>query len=131
MDYPSIIAAALAGFAFRAVWYGALSRLWIAASGVPVGDDGAPKNAKSPMPYLTSFFCILLVSGMMSYGFAISKTETVGKGLVYGLGVGAFFITPWIVLNNGYPMRPWRLSAIDGGYATLGCGAIGTVLALF
>ena len=48
-----------------------------------------------------------------------------------GLGVGAFFITPWIAMNYAYSMRNPRLIAIDGGYAILGCGVIGLVLGLF
>ena len=48
-----------------------------------------------------------------------------------GLGVGLFFISPWIMINNGYAGRPFRLTLIDGGYATFGCAIIGLVLMLF
>ena len=46
-------------------------------------------------------------------------------------GIGLFFISPWIMINNGYGGRPFKLTLIDGGYATLGCAAIGLVLGLF
>lgn len=48
-----------------------------------------------------------------------------------GLGVGAFFIARWLAMDYACSMRPWRLTQIDGGYAIMGCGAIGLVLGLF
>ncbi len=45
--------------------------------------------------------------------------------------MGLFIASPWIMLNNAFGGRPFRLTLIDGGYATLGCGLIGIVLTLF
>ena len=126
----AVIMAAVAAFAFGAMWYGLLSSPWMAASGVATGPDGRPRNASSPVPYLISFVAMLLVAGMMRHIFAMSGIATFGGGLVSGLGIGAFFVAPWIALNNGYAGRPLALTAIDGGYATIGCGIIGSVIAL-
>ena len=130
MGILAVLAAAVATFVFGAIYYMVLSKPWMAASGVPVGDDGNPVNSSSPLPYIVSLVMILLVAGMMRHTFALSGIDTVGKGLVSGLGIGAFFITPWIFVNVGYSARPWALALIDGGYATLGCGIMGTVLLL-
>ena len=115
---------------FGAVWYMALSKPWMEASGVPVGEDGKPVNSSSPVPYVISLICVVIVAGMMRHSFATAGIGTFGKGLVSGLGIGLFFITPWIVLNNTYSIRPFRLALIDGGYATFGCAIIGAILAL-
>lgn len=131
MGLLAVILAAIGGFAIGAVWYGVLAGPWKEASGVPLGEDGNPRNAKSPIPYVTSFLCIVLVAGMMRHTFATSGIETVGKGLITGLGVGAFFISPWIWLTNGYTMRPARLSMIDSGYAILASAVVGIILTLF
>ncbi len=131
MGILAVILAAVGGFAIGAVYYGVLSGPWKEASAVPVGEDGNPLNAKSPVPYVTSFVCILLVAGMMRHTFATAGIDTIGKGLMTGIGVGAFFISPWIWLTNGYTMRPAKLSAIDSGYAILACAVIGIVLTLF
>ena len=131
MGYIAVLAAAAASFVFGAIYYGVLSKPWVAASGVPVGEDGKPLNASNPVPYIVSFICILLVAGMMRHTFALSGIDTVGKGLISGLGVGLFFIAPWIFINTGYSARPWRLAVIDSGYA-IATGAIcGLVLTLF
>ncbi len=131
MELINIVAAAFAGFALGAVWYGVLAEPWMQASGVARGEDGKPAGGMSPKVFLISFVIQLIVAGMMRHIFSLSGIETIDKGLISGLGVGLFFISPWIVLNNMYCMRPVKLMAIDSGYATLACGAIGLVLTLF
>lgn len=129
MGFIAVIVATIAGFAVGAAYYMALSKPWMEASGVDVGPDGKPVN-DGPTPYIVSFIMILLVAGMMRHTFALSGIETVGKGLLSGLGIGAFFIAPWIFINTGYSNRPWKLAVIDSGYAILAAGVIGTVLTL-
>lgn len=131
MGILSVIIAAVAAFAAGAAYYMILSKPWMEASGVPVGEDGQPVNSSNPVPYIVSFLMIMLVAGMMRHTFALSGIDTVGKGLISGLGVGAFFIAPWIFINTGYSDRPWKLAVIDSGYAILSGGIIGTVLTLF
>ncbi len=130
MGLLAVTVAAIAAFIFGAVWYGVLSEPWKAASGVPLGEDGNPINAKSPVPYVTSFVCIILVAGMMRHSFATAGIDTFGKGILSGAGIGLFFITPWLALTNGYNARPMKLTLIDGGYATFGCAIAGGVLML-
>lgn len=131
MGLVSVIVAAIAAFAFGAGYYGALAKPWMEAAGIETGPDGKPVDAGSPTPYIVSFICIILVAGMMRHTFALSGIETFGKGLQSGLGVGLFFITPWIFINTGYSNRPWKLAVIDGGYATAAATIIGGVLTLF
>ncbi|PHQ85367.1 MAG: hypothetical protein COB65_03275 [Thalassobium sp.] len=130
MGYLSVIVAAIAGFAFGAVWYMTLSKPWMEASGIKVGNDGRPEGG-SPVPFILAFVAMLLVAGMMRHAFALADITTLGKGLVSGLGIGLFFISPWIMINNAYGMRPFKLTVIDAGYATFGCAIMGAVLMLF
>ena len=130
MGILTVILSALGAFVAGAVWYGALSRPWMEAANVPRGPDGRPANAGSPAPYAVSFLCVLLVTGMMRHVFALSGIDTPGGGFVSGLGVGAFFIAPWLFLNAAYEMRAYRLAAINAGYAILGCSVAGLLLVL-
>ena len=130
MGFLAVIVAAIAGFAFGAVWYMTLSKPWMEASGIKVGNDGRPEGG-SPLPFVLSFIAMLLVAGMMRHTFALAEITTLGKGLVSGLGIGLFFISPWIMINNAYGMRPFKLTVIDAGYATFGCAIMGAVLMLF
>ncbi|MEL6570462.1 MAG: DUF1761 domain-containing protein [Pseudomonadota bacterium] len=129
MGLLAVIVAAVAGFAFGAAWYMALSKPWVEAANIEVDEKGQPVN-DNPLPYIMAGFAMLLVAGMMRHTFALSGIDTFGKGLVSGLGIGLFFISPWIMINNAYGDRPFKLTLIDGGYATFGCAIMGAVLTL-
>lgn len=130
MGIVSVLIAALAGFAIGAVWYMTLAKQWVAASGITVDENGRPEGS-SPTPFVISGICMLLVAGMMRHMFAMAGIDGAAKGLVSGIGIGLFFIAPWIAMNIAYAMRPRALAIIDGGYAVVGCGVIGLVLGIF
>lgn len=130
MGLLSVIVAAAAAWVFGAAYYMALAKPWIEASGVAVDQAGRPAGGRSALPFILSALCMILVAGMMRHIFSMSGIATVGSGLVAGLGIGLFFIAPWVMINNAYAMRPFRLTVIDGGYAVLGCAIIGAVLLL-
>jgi len=130
MELISVIVAAAAGFGFGAIWYMALAKPWTKAAGIEVDENGKPLNT-STAPYIMAAIAMVLVAGMMRHVFALAGIDTFGKGLISGLGIGLFFISPWIMINNGYGGRTFKLTIIDGGYATFGCAIIGAVLMLF
>lgn len=130
MGFLSVIVAAFAGFAFGAIWYMTLSKPWMKAAQIPMTADGKPDGNGSPLPFVLSGVAMLLVAGMMRHVFALSGIDSFGEGLLSGLGIGLFFISPWIMINNAYGMRPFQLTVIDSGYATFGCAIIGAVLTL-
>lgn len=131
MEILNVLAATVAAYAFGAVWYIALSKQWVAAVGIPVDAQGKPQGDGDPMPMVIGFVCILLVAGMMRHVFQMMAMDSIGDGLMGGFGIGAFFITPWLLMSYTYGARPLRLSLIDGTYAIVGCTIIGVVLTLF
>ncbi|MBV0913483.1 DUF1761 domain-containing protein [Anianabacter salinae] len=131
MGFVAVLVAALGGFAMGAVWYMTFAKPWMKAAGIPMDANGKPQGNGSPMPFVVSGVAMILVAGMMRHVFATSGIETPVAGFVSGLGVGAFFITPWVAMNYAYAMRPARLTVIDGGYSILGPGIIGLILGLF
>jgi hypothetical protein len=130
MGLLSVIAAAVVSFVAGAVWYMALSKPWVEAVGLELDEDGRPKGGQSPMLFAFTFVMQLIVAGMMRHVFSLSGIDSLGAGLLAGIGVGLFFITPWIGINNAYGNRPAKLTIIDGGYATLACAIMGCVLVL-
>lgn len=131
MELLSVIGAALGAFVLGSVWYMVLADPWMRASGVPRDADGRPEGGMNLSIFGASFVLQLIVAGMMRHIFALSGIDSVGEGVVAGLGVGLFFISPWIAINNMYAMRSPRLSLIDGGYATVACAVMGLILTLF
>lgn len=132
MEFLNVLVAGLASFMFGAVWYSALSKPWIEASGVAVdASSGKPANASNPAPYIIGVVSSILVAGMMRHVFATASVDSLWEAAVSGFGIGAFLATPWLATNYGFAGRPAKLLVIDGGYATIGCTIIGIVLQLF
>ena len=131
MEYLNVIAAAIASYLLGAVWYMVWSRQWMEAAGIEADENGRPKSGMGPVTYLLAFLAALMVAGMMRHIFAQAGITGVAKGGLSGLGMGLFIASPWIMLNNAFGGRPFRLTVIDGGYATFGCALIGIVLSLF
>ena len=132
MEVLNILAAAVASYGFGAVWYMVLAKRWMEASGVEIdATTGKPANASDPVPYVTAFVASVLVAGLMRHMFESAAILSVGKGLITGLGIGLFLVSPWIATFYGFANRPRALVLIDSGYATIGCGLMGVVLTLF
>ena len=131
MEFLNVIAAAVGAFAFGAVWYISIGKAWAKAVGVPLDAAGKPQGNGSPMPFVVGIVAMVIVAGMMRHVFAETGIVTLGAGIVSGLGVGAFLITPWVAMNYAFAMRPAALSVIDGVNAVVGCAIMGAILTLF
>lgn len=131
MGIISVLVAAVASFAFGAVWYMTLAKPWMAAAGVECDENGKPVNGANPVPFIIGGICMILVAGMMRHIFAMAGIDGFGTGLIAGAGIGLFFITPWVAMNYAYAARPRNLTFIDGAYSIIGPTIIGAVLGLF
>jgi Protein of unknown function (DUF1761) len=131
MEYLNVIAAAAGAFAFSAVWYTSMSKVWILAAGIPLDAQGKPMGNGSAMPFVIGIIANLLVAGMMRHVFQMGGIDTLGEGVLSGFGIGAFFITPWVTMNYGFSNRKPALAVIDGINAVVGCTIMGAVLTLF
>jgi hypothetical protein len=127
MEILNVIAAAIAAFAFGAVWYIALARPWQAAAGVTEEQT----RAAGPTPFVIGIVAMILVAGMMQHVLATSGVTTVGGGAVAGLGLGAFVVLPWVAMNYAFSLRKPALTLVDGVNCTIGCGIMGAVLTAF
>lgn len=130
MEFANVAVAAAASWVFGAVWYMTLARPWMAAAQITLNEDGRPAN-QSPLPFILSAVAMVLVAGMMRHIIEQASIDTLLKGIMVGGGIGLFMISPWIMINNAYGNRPFNLTLIDGGYATIGCAIIGAILVLF
>jgi hypothetical protein len=127
VEFVNVIAAALAAFAFGAVWYIAMAKPWMAASGV----TEEQQKAGGPMPFVVGLVAMLLVAGMMRHALGTAGVVTVTDGAIAGFGIGAFLITPWVAMNYAFSMRKPALTVIDGVNSIVGCTIMGAVLNAF
>lgn len=131
IDILNIITAAVACYVFGGAWYMALSRPWVKAAGIETTAEGKPANPAGPIVHVMAFVAALLVAGVMDHVFMRAGIDSLMGGLMVGAGLGLFVASPWTMVNNGFAGRPFRLTLIDGGYATFGCIVIALVLVAF
>ncbi|MEO1197495.1 MAG: DUF1761 domain-containing protein [Pseudomonadota bacterium] len=127
MGILSVIAAAAGAWIFGAIWYGVVAKQWMAAAGL----TEETINRQNYVAFAGSFLCAILVAGMSRHIFQTAGIDTVIAGAVTGFGLWLFIATPWLATNYMFAQRPFRLTVIDGLYATVGCTVIGAVLTLF
>lgn len=128
MEILSVAIAAVATFGFGAVWYISLSKPWLEAAEIRLGPDGKPANSSDKMPFVIGLVGMVLAAGMMRYMFWMAGIDSLGKGLLSGLGIGAFTIMPWVAMNYAFGQRRTKLIVIDGGNVVIGSGIMGAVL---
>lgn len=136
MEVLNVIVAALAAFAFGAVWYMGLSKSWIAAAELSLDARGRPTRpdhagGSTVLPFVIGLLAMVLVAGMMRHLLGTSGVTTVTGGAIVGFGVGAFFVLPWVAMNYAFAMRKPALTVIDGVNAVVGCTIMGAVLNTF
>jgi hypothetical protein len=131
MDIVNVLAAAVAAFAFGAVWYMTMAKPWMAAAEIKLGPDGKPANASDKIPFVIGIVAMIVAAGMMRHVFASSGIVSIGGGIVAGLGIGAFSVLPWVAMNYAFGQRKGMLTVIDGVNIIVGCGIMGLVLNLF
>ena len=127
MGWVAVIVAAVAAYAFGAIWYMMLGRRWMAAAGVTEEDT---RNA-GPVPYVVSFLMALVVAGTIRHILAAGGIHGAWGGAVTGFGLGLFVAAPWVVNNVMFSNRDRSLIWMDGAYPVIGCTLIGVVLGLF
>jgi len=130
MEILSVLVAAIATFAFGAVWYISLSKPWMEAAEIKLGPDGKPANAADKMPFVIGLIGMVLAAGMMRHVFGMAGIAGFSKGLVAGLGIGAFTIMPWVAMNYAFGQRKMKLTVIDGGTVVIGSAIMGAVLGI-
>lgn len=128
MQLVAVLLAAAAGFGSGAAWYMLNGKRWMAAVG---RSEDELKADRSPLPFAIGALASLLTAGLMRHVFAGAEVSGIGEGLLGGLGIGLFFVAPWIMTNYAFAGRPRTLWWIDAGHVTLACSAIGLVLGVF
>ena len=113
ISYLATVAAALASFAFGALWYGLLSRQWMAALG-----PGAASAKLTLGPMVISFIAELIMAIVLAgvIGHLGPGAVSVKNGVISGAFIWAGFVATTLVVNNAYAERKLMLSVIDAGH---------------
>ena len=132
LNFVSVLAAAIAGWLFGAVWYTALSKPWIAVQGWRGrGDMPGKTGAAAAAPFIISFVAELIMATML---FGI--IHHVGEVNVRRARFSAFliwlgFVATTTTVNYAFPARPPMLTVIDASHWLGVLLVMGLVIGLF
>ena len=110
LDLIAIVVAAVAAFAFGAVFYTALGKHWMDAADLT--EDSVKK--RSAVPFITSFVGLLIMGFVLSWHFGrqgsdVSAAVALHSSLVLWLG----FIVTTMATNNAFRQSKAKLTVID------------------
>lgn len=111
--------AAVASFIFGGVWYGLLSKPWMAAaklSEAQIKGTGGP----SPVPFVITFiaqtFMAWMLAGLILHMAKAGLPATLKNGMITSFFVWAGFVATTLIVNHRFQMQSWALTLIDGGH---------------
>lgn len=125
INYLAVLVAAVAGFAFGALWYGLLGKQWMAALGI----TEQPKP--SPGPFLTAFICQLVMAGMLAGVIGHLGEISITRSLLSALFVWFGFVVTTMTVNHRFQSQRWLLTLIDGAHWLGVLVVMGMVIGLF
>lgn len=111
--------AAVLSFAFGGVWYGSLSRQWMAAAGLTeerIKREGNP----SPLPFVITFLAQLvmawLLAGLILHMARAGIQASLRNGMLTAAFVWLGFTLMPLVVNHQFQMQRPALTVIDGAH---------------
>lgn len=115
VNYVAVLIAAAASFVFGGVWYGALSRPWLAA----VGRTMEELKAASPVvPYALTFVCQIIMAATLAgvIGHLGKGYVTFKSGAISAVFIWLGFVAPTLVVNHTFQGAKRTLTLIDAGH---------------
>jgi Protein of unknown function (DUF1761) len=122
LNYWPILIAAIAAFAFGAVWYGALGKQWMAARDVSAADMEKAKAEMGtiPVPYIIAFVALLVMAWMFA-GVLLHLARggmpmSIRAGVISGFFLWLGFVITTMAVNHAFQGAKRALTLIDGGH---------------
>ena len=124
----AILAAAVAGWIFGAIWYGVLGKPYQRALGLNPEDC---KDRKMPVaPMIAAFVAALVMSAVLYQLLANLGVLGVAPAALAGLTIGVGFLLTSTLVNNMFQQKPFTLTVIDGGHWVLAVVVEAVVISL-
>jgi hypothetical protein len=115
MNWPAILIAAIAGFAFGAAYYISLSKPWLAAIG-KTKEAIAAEGKGSPLPFIISIVALAVMAVVLAgtIGHLGAGQVTLKNGVITALFMWVGFVITTMAVNNAFGQRKVSLTIIDG-----------------
>ena len=131
LNYIAVAVAAIASFAFGAVYYMTLSRPWMAAVGKT--EEQMAGERTNPKPYIIAIVSQFVMAWVLAgiIGHLGTDQVTAANGLISGAFVWFGFVLTSMAVNHGFQSAKLSLTLIDGGHWLGGLLVQGLVIGLF
>lgn len=112
--------AAAAAWAFGAIYYTLLGKIWLGAQGLTqeklMAQRGKQSALKNASPFVLSFVAEAVIAWVLC-GMMMHMGMTGARaGMISAAFAWFGFVLTTIAVNNAYPGRSWKLTAIDAGH---------------
>jgi hypothetical protein len=117
VNYLAIALAAAAAFVFGGVWYGILSKPWMAAVGKTEQDikaSGTPMAVLFVVTFIAQLVMAWVLAGIIGH-LGVGQV-TLRNGLITGALAWLGFVATTLVVNHGFQGAKPALTVIDGGH---------------
>jgi hypothetical protein len=119
VNYLAVLVATGASFMFGGIWYGALSKPWMAAADIDKETIEASHKAGRTTwlmmaAFLSSFIMAWVLAGLI--GHLGAGQVTIANGIISGAFVWLGFVATTLVTNHGFQMKLGKLTMIDGAH---------------
>ena len=116
----AVVAAAIASFAFGAVYYTVLGKVWLAAVGKT---EEEIKPNRSAVPFVVSFVGLLVMAAVLAahhFGQYAAETGMAGQDAATAAGSAVLiwlaFVVTVMATNNAFQGNSFGLTVIDAGH---------------
>ncbi len=133
VNYPAIIAAAVAGWLIGGMYYGALGKPWVAALGTTMEEFKARQaamkgSAHAWLPFVLSFVADLIMAFVLAGLIGHIGVMTPRAGIITGVLVWLGFVVTTLTTNYAFGGRKYMLTVIDCGHWLAVLVAMGALL---
>lgn len=109
INYIAVIAAAVAGFVFGAIYYTALGTPWMAAARLTPADV----NRANPVPYIVAAIAQLVIAYMLTGMLGHLGVTTLKGALVTSVFIWVGFVVTTMAVNHRFQGAQPMLTVID------------------
>lgn len=131
INYIAVVVAAIAAFAFGALYYTTFAKRWLAALGKT--EEELMGGGPNPWPYIFAAIAQLVMAWMLAgvIGHLGTGQVTLANAVLSAAMIWVGFVMTTMVVNHRFQAAKWSLTLIDGGH-WLGALLIqGAVIGLF
>lgn len=130
INYIAVIVGAVMAWVGGAIYYGVLSKPWMAAVGL-TKEDVKRTGAAAIAPFVLSFLFEIVMAYMLARLFHGLGYSGMAAGAALGGVVWLGFLVPVVAVNNLYPGRKLALTVIDLGHWLMVLLVIGAIIGAF